>query len=70
METLKFITNINCGGCVAKVTPYLENLAGNSNWNVDTDNSAKLLTINTDNTLTPEKVIATLEDAGFTAIQI
>ena len=23
MEKLKFKTNINCGGCVAKVTPFL-----------------------------------------------
>jgi hypothetical protein len=23
MKTLKFKTNINCGGCLAKVTPFL-----------------------------------------------
>ena len=28
METLKFTTNINCGGCIAKVTPFLDNKEG------------------------------------------
>ncbi len=28
METLKFKTNINCGGCVAKVTPELNATEG------------------------------------------
>ena len=26
METLQFKTNINCGGCVAKITPFLNQL--------------------------------------------
>ena len=26
METLKFKTNINCGGCVKSVTPHLNQL--------------------------------------------
>jgi len=28
METLKFKTNINCGGCIAAVTPSLDALKG------------------------------------------
>ncbi|WP_246229488.1 heavy-metal-associated domain-containing protein [Mucilaginibacter humi] len=37
METLKFKTNINCGGCIAKVTPALNQAVGEGNWQVNTD---------------------------------
>lgn len=37
METLQFKTNINCSGCVAKVTPELNETEGIWHWNVDTN---------------------------------
>jgi hypothetical protein len=36
MEKLHFKTNINCGGCVAKVTPKLNETEGICHWSVDT----------------------------------
>lgn len=48
METLQFKTNINCGGCVAKVTPGLNETEGICHWNVDTNNPNKILTVEID----------------------
>ena len=28
MKTIKFKTNINCGGCISKVTPFLNKQEG------------------------------------------
>lgn len=66
MKDLKFKTNINCGGCVAKVTPVLNDTEGVSEWNVDTSNKDKVLTVKTDS-LSASEVIATVEKAGFRA---
>jgi copper chaperone len=70
METLKFITNINCGGCISRVTPHLDALSGIAEWKVDTSVSTKLLTVNSAAPFRAEKVIAVLKEAGFTATQI
>lgn len=64
MKSLQFKTNINCGGCVAKVTPTLDTADGICHWKVDTDNKDKILTIHSDG-ITEEEVIATVEKAGF-----
>jgi len=66
METLKFKTNINCGGCVSKVTPFLNQQKGVESWEVDTANPDKILTIESDGT-TEEDVRATLQNVGFKA---
>jgi copper chaperone len=66
METLKFKTNINCSGCVAKVTSKLNEEGSIKNWNVDTDNPNKILTVEAEG-LTVEEIISTIEKAGFNA---
>jgi copper chaperone len=66
MKTLKFKTNINCGGCVSKVTPFLNKQDGVENWEVDTTNPDKILTIESEGA-TEEDVIATLQKIGFKA---
>lgn len=45
METLKFKTDIRCSGCLAKVTPHLNETAGEGQWEVDLNNPAKTLSI-------------------------
>lgn len=65
METLKFKTNINCGGCVAKVTPILNGLQGVKNWEVDTAGKDKILTVNAVENLTPQQVSLALKNIGF-----
>lgn len=62
--TLKFKTNINCMGCVSKVTPELDKLTAIENWEVDIRNKDKVLTVETSSDKESE-VIAAVEKAGF-----
>ncbi|RFP64036.1 copper chaperone [Hymenobacter lapidiphilus] len=64
MTTLQFKTNINCGGCIKAVTSTLNEQAGAGNWQVDTANPDKLLTVSSDK-LTAEQVVRAIEEAGF-----
>lgn len=66
METLKFKTTINCGGCVATVTPHLNQIKGIEKWSVDTTNPQKILTVETSVTK-PEVIIEKLKEAGYKA---
>lgn len=65
MEALKFKTTIKCSGCVANVTPFLNEALGKDNWEVDYSNPQKILTVvgNEDKT----KVIEAVEKAGYKA---
>ncbi len=47
METLSFKTNIKCGGCIATVTPFLNEIEQLDGWNVDTNSPDKILTVQT-----------------------
>ncbi len=64
MKTLKFKTNINCGGCLAKVTPFLNAETQIEKWNVDINIPEKTLTVETAD-MTPEQVMETVRRAGF-----
>ena len=65
MNNTKFKTNIKCSGCVAKVTPYLNEAVGENNWQVDYNDPSKILTVKEiDDT---GKVIKAVEDAGYNA---
>lgn len=66
METIKLKTNIKCGGCIATVTPFLNQTAGEGNWHVDTKDPNKILTITT-NGVTPRAVVQAVQQAGFRA---
>lgn len=70
MEILKFKTNINCGGCVAAVTPSLNNLKGVQTWAIDTTGPDKVLTVQATEYLSPGQIISALGDKGFTATNI
>lgn len=69
METLQFKTNINCGGCVAKVTPYLNEEANIKNWKVDTINPQKILTVETES-ISAKEIIKVVSKAGFKAEEV
>ena len=64
MDAIKFKTNIKCSGCVAQVTPALNESVGNNNWSVDTANPDKILTVPGEN-VSNEVVKRALEKAGF-----
>ncbi|RFS26550.1 heavy metal transport/detoxification protein [Chitinophaga silvatica] len=64
----KFKTNIKCSGCVATVTPALNELVGNDNWNVDTQHPDKILTIKGETDLS--EVRKAVEKAGYKAVSV
>ena len=64
MQTLQFKTNINCSGCVAKVTPAMNTTTGIKKWTVNIEDPKKTLTIETDS-LTAGEIIKTVNTAGF-----
>lgn len=63
-EIMTFKTNINCSGCVAQVTPSLDNAEGICHWDVDTNSPDKILTVHSEG-ITEEEVIASVKKAGF-----
>ena len=66
MDAIRFKTNIKCSGCIAQVTPALNETVGNNNWTVDTTNSDKILTVSGENPSIDE-IKKALEKAGFKA---
>ena len=64
MNTLKFKTNINCAGCLAKVSPFLNAEQSIDKWEVDTSIPEKILTVETDET-NADRVIRVVKSAGF-----
>lgn len=62
--TYKFKTNINCGGCVAKVASNLNSADGICHWDVDTDNTNKILTVHS-NGISQDEIIEAVKDKGF-----
>lgn len=68
METTQFKTNIKCSGCVANVTPFLNEALGEDNWQVDYTNPAKVLTVAAEKDAA--KVIEAVEKAGYKAEQM
>ena len=67
METLKFKTTIKCTGCLANVTPALNEAVGEDNWEVDIQNPDKVLTIASAEELSETEVIKVIEGAGYKA---
>lgn len=65
---LKFKTNIKCSGCIATVTPHLNESIGEGNWQVDLNSPSKVLSVDTD--ISEEKVRAIVEKAGYKAEQL
>lgn len=65
MNTLKFKTNIKCGGCISQVTPALNNTIGQDHWSVDINDPKKVLTVKTDQPAS--EVIKVVKQAGFEA---
>jgi len=65
MNTYRFKTTLKCAGCVAKLTTCLDELLVHGNWQVDLNSPDKIVTVTTG--LPAEKVIETIESAGFKA---
>jgi len=65
MTELKFKTNINCSGCLSKVTPILNAEKKIAKWEVDLESDDRILKISTSE-LKPEEIVKTVLKAGFT----
>jgi len=70
MDTLKFKTNIKCGGCIATVKPHLDSLNDLKSWEVDTQGADKILTADGDVANLSQQIIDVLAEAGFKAEKI
>ena len=66
MTTMKFKTNINCGGCLRGVTPALDGNEAIKNWHVDLQSSDRTLTVETE-ALTADEVKEVVAGAGYEA---
>ena len=64
MKTLKFKSNINCTGCLSKVTPVLNDKKAIEKWDVNLESDDRILTVETSN-LDAETVKQTVQKAGF-----
>ncbi|MDJ0364526.1 heavy-metal-associated domain-containing protein [Hymenobacter sp. H14-R3] len=64
MSTLRFKTTINCSNCVRAVTPTLNQEVGAGNWQVDTADTDKILTI-TSGQVFIDQLLTAVEEAGF-----
>lgn len=61
---LEFKTNINCGGCVAKVSGDLNGESGICHWEVDTQSPDKILKVELSG-IEAQKVIDLVQKNGF-----
>lgn len=66
MNTLKFKTNVKCGGCIATVTPHLNQVKGIISWNVDTTDPLKIMTVETEG-ISAEEITSVMKTAGYQA---
>lgn len=66
MNTFRFKTNINCGSCIKAVTPFLNGIPSLQNWEVDTANPDKILTVQTTDA-DAQAIQKMVEEAGFSA---
>ncbi|TAF65199.1 MAG: copper chaperone [Cytophagales bacterium] len=63
-QTFQFKTNINCGGCIASVKPHLDTTKGIVQWEVNTNDKNKILTVQTEG-ISQKQIIETVQKAGF-----
>ncbi|MEO0732730.1 MAG: heavy-metal-associated domain-containing protein [Bacteroidota bacterium] len=66
MKTMQFKTNINCGGCLRGVTPFLDGQEKIEKWEIDLEHDDRVLTVTSDE-LTEKEIQAIVAEAGFRA---
>ena len=66
MKKLIFKTNIQCGNCLSKVSPKLNEQSGIQAWQVDLQDADRTFTVETD-ALNPEDIKKAVLKAGFIA---
>ena len=69
MKKYQFKTNINCGSCVAKVTPHLNAADEINAWEVNTNSPEKTLTVTAEG-VEADHIRKIVEKAGFKAEEV
>jgi copper chaperone len=69
MSVYQFKTSINCGNCVNLVKMYMEEVPNLEQWNVETTNPDKILTVSGNN-LSADAVVEKVQEAGFTIVPL
>jgi len=69
MKKLLFKTNIQCGSCLSKVSPKLNEQSGIQSWQVDLKDPDRTLTVDTD-VLNAEDIQKAVLKAGFIATAV
>lgn len=69
MKKFQYKTNIMCGSCIAKVSPVLNEIAGENNWQVDLKEPKRILTVLAESDK-ENKLVPALEKIGYKAEQI
>jgi copper chaperone len=64
MKTIRFKTNLKCGGCVKAITPGLESLNIIDTWSVDLETPDRILEIKAPEDVS-EQVIESVKKAGY-----
>ena len=64
MKTIRFKTNLKCGGCIKAITPGLESLNIIDTWSVDLENPDRVLEIKVPVDVS-EQVIESVKKAGY-----
>jgi copper chaperone len=69
MKKLSFTTNIQCGNCLSKVSPKLNEQADIHRWSVNLQDPNRTLTVETE-TLDAEDIRKAVLKAGFIATAV
>jgi copper chaperone len=69
MNTIKFKSNIKCGGCIAAINDSMNEMVGENQWEVDLSSENRILTVKTEN-VTSEEISEKLKNLGYTAEKI
>ena len=69
MKTKRYKTNIMCGSCIAKVTPVLNEVLGESHWEVDIKDPKKVLTVSAEGANEAD-IIEALKKIGYKAEEL
>lgn len=69
MNTIKFKSNIKCGGCIAAINESMNEMVGENKWEVDLSSENRILTVKTEN-VTSEEISEKLKNLGYTAEKI
>jgi copper chaperone len=68
LEKKRFKTTVKCSGCISNAKPFLDEVVGTNQWNIDLADPLKTLTVpaNADG----EKVVNAMARAGYKAEEV